>query len=234
MARKPGIRAAESQGLLLRHKPAQGLTAGLDEAGRGCLAGPVVSGAVIFADGFDLVGLGDSKSIAEPERTRLAGEIRDLALGWGIGIAWTGDIARHNILQASLLSMARALAALRVRMGWGPDELNPARLLIDGNQVLPLRYFSLYAIPTPAQESIVGGDASVPCISAASILAKTFRDELMIRLDRRWPEYGFARHKGYGTREHREVLKRHGPCPIHRLEFRGVRPGTALVQGTLL
>lgn len=234
MPRKNTQRTIESQGLLLPGQDKAGsLTAGLDEAGRGCLAGPVTAAAVVFADGFDIVGLDDSKVLREEERQRLAGEIRALAPGWGVGLAWMNDISAHNILQASLLAMARALAALRRRMGAAPDADLPARILIDGNHVIPPVFFRQYGIPLPEQRAIVDGDALVPSISAASVLAKTFRDDLMTRLDRRWPQYGFRRHKGYGTREHREALRRFGPCPLHRLEFRGVAPVREQEQGRL-
>ena len=205
---------------------------GIDEAGRGPLAGPVVAAAVIFADGFDLMGLDDSKVLKAEEREHLADEIRSLAVGWGIGLAWMGEIARINILQASLMAMTRAVAAMRVRMGAKADPV-PARLLIDGTQIIPPMYFRKFGVPLPEQEAVVDGDALVPAISAASILAKTFRDDLMVKFDARWPEYGFARHKGYGTKEHREALAKFGPCPLHRLDFRGVLPPKQMQQGRL-
>lgn len=238
MPRHASRRPVENQGLLLPPRAGDSaLTAGIDEAGRGCLAGPVVAAAVAFAEGFDLVGLDDSKVLREAERERLAGEIRDLALGWGVGLAWMDEIARLNILQATLLAMTRAVAALRLRMGAGRalprDAALPAALLIDGTQLIPPPFFRRYGIPVPEQRAIVDGDALVPSISAASVLAKTFRDQLITRLDRRWPGYGFARHKGYGTREHRAALAAHGPCPLHRLDFRGVLPQAVQVQGLL-
>ena len=205
------------------------LTAGTDEAGRGCFAGPVVAAAVIFPDGFDLVGLGDSKTLSPAERECLEGEIRELAIGWGIGFSWMEEIRRINILQASLLAMARAIAALRRRMGEKGNV--PGRVLIDGTQVIPLPCYRRYGIPLPEQQAIVDGDALVPCISAASILAKTARDRLMVSMDERWPQYGFARHKGYGTKEHREALRKYGPCPLHRLDFRGVLPEGGKKEG---
>lgn len=232
MTRSRRTRPVE-QGLLF--SPVHGeeaLVAGTDEAGRGCLAGPVVAGAVIFAEGFDLVGLDDSKVLKPKEREHLASEIRSLALGWGVGLSWMAEISRLNILQASLMAMARAVAALRLRMGV-KDRRVPARLLIDGTQTIPPLYFRRFGIWPPEQEALVDGDALVPCISAASVLAKTFRDALMVRLDVRWPEYGFARHKGYGTQEHREALKAVGPCPLHRMEFHGVSPKKERTQGWL-
>ena len=230
---RPRKKAVIEQGMLFSAPDAQQLlTAGTDEAGRGCLAGPVVAGAVIFADGFDLVRLDDSKVLKAEERDRLAGEIRSLAVGWGIGLAWMNEISRINILQASLMAMTRAVAAMRVRMR-AKGENVPARLLIDGTQIIPPLYFRQFGIPLPEQEAVVDGDAKVPSISAASVLAKTFRDELMTRFDARWPEYGFARHKGYGTKEHKEALKKYGPCPLHRLDFRGVLPPKVQEQGWL-
>ncbi len=231
MARTPKKSVIE-QGLLFSAPLTQeALVAGADEAGRGCLAGPVVAAAVIFPEGFDLMGLDDSKVLKAEERDRLSAEIRQLATGWGIGLAWMDEIARINILQASLMAMTRAVAAMRIRMK--AEGLVPARLLIDGTQIIPPMYFRKFGMPAPEQEAVVDGDALVPAISAASILAKTFRDELMVKLDARWPEYGFARHKGYGTKEHREALAKFGPCPLHRLDFRGVLPPKKQEQGWL-
>ena len=207
------------------------LVCGVDEAGRGPLCGPVVAAAVIFPDGFDLMGLDDSKVLKADERDRLAAEIRQLATGWGIGLAWMDEISRINILQASLMAMTRAVAAMRVRMK--AEGLVPARLLVDGTQIIPPMYFRKFGMPAPEQEAVVDGDALVPAISAASILAKTFRDDLMVKLDARWPEYGFARHKGYGTKEHKEALAKFGPCPLHRIDFKGVLPQKKQEQGWL-
>lgn len=184
-----------------------GLHAGVDEAGRGCLAGPVVSAACILPQGFDLPGLTDSKALTAPKREALSRAIRSQALAWALGLAWPGEIDRVNILQASLRSMERAIARLR---------LPPALLLVDGNQTIQS------SLP---QRTVIGGDALVPAISAASILAKTFRDHLLTVLDRLHPGYDLALHKGYGTAAHLAALKRLGPSPIHRLTFRGVRPG---------
>ncbi|MDQ7836135.1 MAG: ribonuclease HII [Humidesulfovibrio sp.] len=180
--------------------------AGIDEAGRGCLAGPVVAAACILPDTFDLPGLTDSKALTAARRDQLAAAIRTQALCWSLGLAWAPEIDRVNILQATLRSMERAVAHLRLR---------PALLLIDGNQTC------LADIP---QRTVIGGDALVPAISAASILAKTFRDHLLAKLDRRYPGYGLAIHKGYGTAAHLDALQRLGPSSIHRLTFRGVRP----------
>jgi len=185
---------------------AAGPVAGLDEAGRGCLAGPVVAAACILPDSYDLPGLTDSKALSAHKREVLAGEIRRQAVAWALGLAWPREIDRINILQASLRSMERAVLRLRVA---------PALLLLDGNQTCQS------AIP---QRAIVGGDAKIPAISAASILAKTYRDHLLGVLDRLHPGYGLAVHKGYGTAEHLAALRRLGPSSIHRLSFRGVRP----------
>lgn len=184
----------------------QGPAAGVDEAGRGCLAGPVVAAAVILPADHCLPGLTDSKKLSAASRDRLAPAIKAQASAWALGVVWPGEIDRINILRAALQAMARAVCLLR---------LEPGLVLVDGNQPIPLD------IP---QRTVVGGDLTVPAISAASILAKTFRDRLLARLDRRYPGYGLAGHKGYGTREHLEALGRLGPCPQHRLTFRGVRP----------
>jgi ribonuclease HII len=186
--------------------------AGIDEAGRGCLAGPVVAAACILPETFDLPGLTDSKALTAARRESLALAIRAQALCWSLGLAWAPEIDRINILQATLRSMERAVANLRLR---------PTLLVIDGNQTC------LAAIP---QRTIVGGDALIPAISAASILAKTFRDRLMAALDRRYPGYGLAVHKGYGTSVHLDALRCLGPSRIHRLTFRGVQPRTTPKQ----
>lgn len=189
--------------------PARGPIAGIDEAGRGCLAGPVVAAACILPEHFDLPGLTDSKALSAARREVLAQAIRAQALCWSLGLAWAPEIDRINILQATLRSMERAVAHLRLR---------PMLLVIDGNQTCQA---------TIPQRTVIGGDALVPAISAASILAKTFRDHLLARLERRYPGYGLAIHKGYGTALHLAALRRLGPSPIHRLSFRGVRPESA-------
>ncbi|MFW5486941.1 MAG: ribonuclease HII [Desulfovibrio sp.] len=181
------------------------LTAGIDEAGRGCLAGPVVAAAVILPAAYDLPGLTDSKKVPEAKRGILAAAIKEQAVSWALGVAWPEEIDRINILQATMRAMARASEQLKSR---------PALLLVDGNRT--------FSSPI-AQRAIVGGDLSQPCISAASIIAKTFRDKLMAALDRRYPGYGLTKHKGYGTREHMEAIERLGPCRVHRVTFRGVR-----------
>ncbi len=183
----------------------QKLIAGIDEAGRGCLAGPVVAAAVILPR-ISFSGLADSKKIPPAKRVFLAAEIKSLAQAWSVGISWQGEIDRLNVLQATLLAMVKAVTRLTIV---------PDHVLIDGNQKIPLNI---------SQQTIVGGDESEPCISAASILAKTFRDRLMISFDKKYPGYGFAGHKGYGTREHLMSIRRLGPSPIHRMTFRGVKP----------
>ena len=213
--------------------PDDGLMAGLDEAGRGCLAGPVVAAAVILPPLFDLPGLTDSKACTARTRERLAPRIRQCATAWGLGVVWPARIDRINILQATFEAMCRAVRCLRHP---------PALLCIDGNHTLPsallaARWGSGHGahVPLPRQQALVRGDARVPAISAASILAKTYRDALMAHLDRRWPGYGFAAHKGYGTKEHLAALRRLGPCPQHRLTFAGVLPAApGPAQGSLL
>ncbi|MDD4648737.1 MAG: ribonuclease HII [Desulfoplanes sp.] len=186
--------------------PPLDLIAGVDEAGRGCLAGPVVAGAVILPLDFALPGLDDSKKLTAKKRTCLESSIKKQALAWSLGLAWPREIEAINILRASLVAMRRAVLSLRVP---------PAFVLVDGNQKIP------FSLP---QQFVIGGDAKVPCIAAASIMAKTFRDRLMTHLDRRYPGYGLARHKGYGTKEHRDALRTLGPCIQHRMTFRGVGP----------
>lgn len=180
--------------------------AGLDEAGRGPLAGPVVAAAVILDPGKSLDGLADSKALSPRRRIHLAEFIKRQALCWAVGTASVGEIDRINILQATLLAMQRAVTGLR---------LSPTQLLVDGNQ-LPR------SLACPAK-AIVRGDQTVDCISAASIIAKTYRDELMSELDSLYPQYGFKDHKGYGTRRHIEALERFGVSPVHRRSFAPVR-----------
>lgn len=205
--------------------------AGIDEAGRGCLAGPVVAAAVILPALYDLPGLTDSKALNARARDALAPRIRACALAWGLGVVWPRRIEQINILQATFEAMGRAVGCLRPA---------PDLLCIDGNKTLPP--LVLHALQragrlasVPAQRAVVGGDKDVPAISAASILAKTFRDRLMTSLARRWPGYGLESHKGYGTREHYAALRRLGPCPLHRMTFRGVLPQDAAAprQGRL-
>jgi ribonuclease HII len=180
--------------------------AGVDEAGRGPLAGPVVVAAVILDPRRPLEGLADSKVLAEARREELAPLIRAHALAWSVVSVELDEIERLNILGATLIGMARALAAL---------SIVPTLALIDGNR-LPK------SLPCKAR-AIVDGDASEPAISAASILAKTERDRIMRELDPYHPGYGFAQHKGYATPEHLAALDRLGPCSLHRRGFAPVR-----------
>jgi ribonuclease HII len=185
---------------------APGRIAGVDEAGRGPLAGPVLVAAVILDPQRRIEGLDDSKVLPAAQRERLAEVIRANALAWAVCAVEAAEIDRLNILAATLAGMSRALASLSVA---------PSLALIDGNR-LPRD------LPCPGR-AIVRGDASEPAISAASILAKVERDRLMIELGDRYPGYGFARHKGYPTLGHVEALKRLGPCPEHRRSFAPVR-----------
>lgn len=188
------------------------MIAGIDEAGRGCLAGPVVAGAVILPETFELPGLTDSKKLTERGRLELEPAIKAQAVAWGLGVAWAPEIDRINILQATFSAMSRALALLGSR---------PTLVLVDGDKIIPNRMLHLHTI---RQRAEVEGDARIPAISAASILAKTFRDRIMSKLENRFPGYGFGEHKGYGTQVHREAILRLGPCAQHRMTFRGVRP----------
>lgn len=178
------------------------LICGVDEAGRGPLAGSVVAAAVILDPEHPITGLADSKKLSAKVRERLAVEIRSHALAWAIGEASPEEIDQINILQATFLAMRRAIEGL---------SRAPAHALIDGNRVPPGLLCSA--------EAIVKGDAKEPAISAASILAKTHRDAQLLELDRVFPQYGFARHMGYPTAAHLEALRLHGPSPVHRRSF---------------
>lgn len=178
------------------------LEAGVDEAGRGCFAGDVYAAAVILPLGYNNVSLNDSKKLTARRRQILREEIERDALAWAIGVATVEEIDRMNILRATLLAMHRALDGLKVR---------PEFIAVDGNR------FNRYGdIP---HTTVVGGDAKYQNIAAASILAKTHRDEYMEALAERYPDYGWEHNAGYGTREHREALKAHGPTAIHRRSF---------------
>jgi ribonuclease HII len=179
--------------------------AGVDEAGRGPLAGPVVAAAVILDAACPIIGLADSKTLSEPRRIELAAQIRERAQAWALGMASVEEIDQLNILQATLLAMRRAIEGLAV---------TPVLALVDGNQ--PPRLAC-------AVRTVVRGDARVPAISAASILAKVTRDAFMVELDGRHPEYGFAGHKGYPTAAHLAALERHGVTEVHRRSFGPVR-----------
>jgi ribonuclease HII len=185
--------------------PGIGLIAGIDEVGRGPLAGPVVAAAVILHPQRPIEGLADSKKLSENRREVLALEIRERAFCWALGRAEPAEIDCLNILQASLLAMQRAVAAL---------AMAPTLALVDGNRAPRL--------PCPVR-TIVGGDASEAAISAASIIAKVARDREMIEMDGRYPGYGLAKHKGYPTKQHMEALKRLGVTDIHRRSFGPVR-----------
>ncbi|WP_439115144.1 ribonuclease HII [Hydrogenophaga sp.] len=178
-----------------------GLLAGVDEAGRGPLAGPVVAAAVILDDLAPIRGLADSKQLTAARRERLYDEIRAKALCCSIALASVEEIDRLNILQATMLAMQRAVQGLR---------LKPHKVLVDGNR--------LPALDVRA-EAIVSGDALVPAISAASILAKVTRDRMLNELHEQYPAYGFDRHKGYGTAQHMQALQAHGALDVHRRSF---------------
>jgi len=181
------------------------LIAGIDEAGRGPLAGPVVAAAVILPEGLRIDGVRDSKIVPQRERERLHDRICTAALAYATGVAQWDEIDRINILQATRSAMMRALAGLSAK---------PDLVVIDAVRLPEL---------TVMQRPVVRGDAVSACVAAASILAKVTRDRLMIRYHEEFPLYGFARHKGYATQEHLDALRKHGPCPIHRLTFDQVR-----------
>ena len=180
---------------------APGLTAGVDEAGRGPLMGPVVAAAVILNELHPIKGLADSKKLTARQRDKLYDEIRAKALCCSIAMASVEEIDQLNILQATMLAMKRAVEGLR---------LKPYKTLVDGNRLPPLNMLA---------EAIVKGDATVPAISAASILAKVTRDRWCAEYDVLFPQYGFASHKGYGTAAHLLALREHGACPQHRKSF---------------
>jgi ribonuclease HII len=184
--------------------------AGLDEAGRGPLAGPVVAAAVILRPGRPIEGVADSKVLSPEVRSALNVVIRRDALCFGIGWADRAEIDALNILQATFLAMRRALLAM---------PLTPDHVLVDGNQLPHLGGFG----KTLTARAIVGGDAREPAISAASILAKTARDNYMIQMDTLYPAYSFRDHKGYCTPDHQRLLELHGPCPLHRRTFAPVQ-----------
>ena len=181
------------------------LLAGVDEVGRGPLAGPVVAAAVILDPARPVVGLADSKQLTAARRETLADQIQDYAMAWALGRAEVDEIDQINILQASLLAMQRAVAALQPAAEYA---------LIDGNRLPNLDC---------AAEAVIKGDARVAVISAASIIAKVARDREMVMLDATYPGYGFAKHKGYPTREHLQALGNLGVCEIHRRSFRPVK-----------
>jgi ribonuclease HII len=194
------------------HRQGYRRVAGLDEAGRGCLFGPVCAAAVIFEPSRRVTGLADSKTLDEAQRERLAGLIRGAALAWSVAWASAGEIDAINIREASRLAMKRAAEALSPQ---------PDYLLVDALSL---------ELPLP-QQALIKGDARVEAIAAASILAKTARDARMRELDAEYPGYGLARHKGYPTAEHIDALDRLGPAPLHRRSFAPVR---GRLQGRLV
>ena len=180
------------------------IVAGVDEAGRGCLAGPVVAGAVILDETRPIHGLRDSKELSERKRNELFELIRERALAYSVGMTGAEEIDRINILQAALLAMEKAVLSLQKK---------PDCILIDGN--------SKTSLPIE-QKAIVKGDSKCASIAAASIVAKVTRDRIMTEIEREYPGYGFSRHKGYPTKEHLGALRNLGPSPIHRKSFKGV------------
>jgi ribonuclease HII len=206
------------QGAIERQSYSRGFkcVAGVDEVGRGPLAGPVVAAAVVLPQGFTDSDIKDSKVLTSEQRERLLPTIRESALCWGVGVVEVEEIDRINILQASLLAMSKAFRALRPV---------PDCLLIDGNQKIPAEFFQTNAVlkQLPFQRTIIKGDQLCVSIAAASILAKVARDTMMVELDKTYPEYGFAHHKGYSCITHMEALRRFGPSPIHRRSFKPVR-----------
>jgi ribonuclease HII len=193
-----------------------GLHAGVDEAGRGPLAGPVVAAAVILDDKKRINGLADSKVLTPLQRDKLFDMIREKSLCCAVGSASVEEIDTLNIFHATMLAMKRAVEGLR---------LKPVKVLVDGNRLPKLEVLS---------EAIVGGDAKVKSISAASIVAKVTRDRLLQQLHEEFPQYGFAAHKGYGTPEHLQALKVHGPCVHHRRHFAPVAATFTSQEGTTI
>ena len=187
--------------------------AGVDEAGRGPLVGSVVAAAVVLEVGQEIPGVRDSKQLSESARETAFDLIREVALDYAIAEASREEIDELNILQATMLAMRRAVLMLKVV---------PEQILIDGNRCPDLGHYNRIAKP------LIGGDRLCTAISAASILAKVTRDRQMRVLDARYPEYVFARHKGYPTALHREILEQHGPCPEHRRSFKPVKAAAAL------
>ncbi len=192
------------------HFSARRIVAGVDEAGRGPLAGPVVAAAVVLDDAALPEGLADSKKLRAEDRDEIALDIRAFARSWAVAWSDRAEIDAINILNATMLAMRRAVLGLRIR---------PDTVLVDGNRLPKLEFNGVYI----DGQAIIRGDDLVPAISAASILAKTTRDAIMTERDALYPGYEFSRHKGYGTRLHCERLEEHGPCPEHRQSFAPVR-----------
>lgn len=181
------------------------LIAGIDEAGRGPLAGPVVAAAVILPEVYELPGLTDSKKLSAKKREQLFTPIRQQAVAVGVGFIHADEVDEINILQATLKAMCLAVSRLK---------MPPQHLLIDGITPVPL------SLP---QQTIKKGDSRSLSIAAASVIAKVVRDRMMVVYDRHYPQYGFAGHKGYGSAKHRALIAEHGPCPLHRKSFAGVK-----------
>jgi len=191
---------------MLNNQSTQILIAGVDEAGRGPLAGSVVAAAVILDPNHEIAGLTDSKKLSEKKRMLLEQEIYQKALSWSVAEASVAEIDELNILHASMLAMKRAVLSLSVR---------PQKVQVDGNREPDLPEYDV--------EAIIKGDLTEACISAASILAKQHRDRQMLELHKQYPQYQFEKHKGYPTKLHRELLMQHGVSPVHRRSFRPVR-----------
>jgi ribonuclease HII len=206
-------RAGKPAQAWLRFPQPSGLLAGVDEAGRGPLAGPVVAAAVILDDKKRILGLNDSKVLTPLQRDRLYDKICEKALCCSVGSASVQEIDELNIFHATMLAMQRAVEGLR---------LKPVKVLVDGNRLPRLDILS---------EAIVDGDAKVKVISAASIIAKVTRDRMLVELHGQFPQYGFASHKGYSTPEHLEALRTHGPCIHHRRHFAPVAAQFAMEEG---
>jgi ribonuclease HII len=184
---------------------------GVDEVGRGPLAGPVLACAVILNPQKRINGLKDSKMLTEAQRNKLSARIRERAIGWSFGLASVVEIDRYNILQASMLAMSRAVAALKVKGNY--------QVLVDGNRCPKVNF---------PVEAIVGGDSLITEISAASIVAKVIRDYLMTVFDKKYPQYGWAQNKGYGTKAHLTALAKYGASPLHRRSFAPVKEALEL------
>lgn len=217
----PPTQSSNSQPRTSKHNPSpvmlqatlfqfDGPVAGVDEAGRGPLAGPVVAAAVILDPAQPIAGLADSKKLSATRREELAVAIRQRAVSWSVAWSDPAEIDALNILVATMLAMRRAILGLAVK---------PAAVQVDGNRLPNLRF----GCTNIKGEAIVGGDDKVPAISAASIIAKTTRDQIMVHIDQLYPDYEFARHKGYGTEAHRQRLQQFGPCEHHRRSFAPVR-----------
>lgn len=206
------------QGMVLYERDLKGAHSfvfGIDEAGRGPLCGPVVTACVVLPENETILWLNDSKKLSEKKREELFPEIMEKALAYGIGMSSPERIDQINILNATLEAMKDAyhLCAAMLEERIGAEAHGSHLILVDGNKRIP-------GI-SEEQKTVVSGDAKCPSISAASILAKVTRDHLLEEYDKEWPEFGFSRHKGYGTKEHIEALKKYGPLPIHRTSFIG-------------